>query len=85
MTEKQRLHVLVDDLPRGEVHAALRFMEYLREPKTEPILKALRDAAKDDEPLTEDDLAAIEEAREDVARGRLMSHEEVRRRILGDR
>jgi hypothetical protein len=84
MTEKQRLHGLVEDLPRGEVHVALRFMEYLRESEAEPVLKALRDAAEDDEPLTEDDLAAIKDAGEDVARGRLTPHEEVRRRFLGD-
>ena len=47
------------------------------------LVDALRDAPVDDEPLTEEDLAALEEAWEDVAHGRLISHEEIRRRFLG--
>jgi len=30
MTDRERLHSLVEDLPEEEVHAALRFVEYLR-------------------------------------------------------
>jgi hypothetical protein len=30
MTERERLRALVEDLPEDEVHAALRFVEYLR-------------------------------------------------------
>lgn len=84
MTEKQRLHALVDDLPEGKVHAALHLLEHLQESETDPVLAALRDAPIDDEPLTEEDLAALREAQEDVAHDRLISHEEVRRRFLGD-
>lgn len=50
----------------------------------DPVLKALRDAPPDDEPLTEEDIAALEEAYEDLAQGRVFSHEEVRRQLLGD-
>jgi len=32
MTERERLHALVDELPEDEVHTALRFMEFLRNP-----------------------------------------------------
>lgn len=48
------------------------------------LVDALRDAPMDDEPLTEEDLAALEEAWEDVAQGRLISHGEIRRRFLSD-
>jgi hypothetical protein len=44
MTEKERLHALVEDLPEGEVHAALRFVEFLRS-STPP----------EDQPVTEED------------------------------
>jgi hypothetical protein len=30
MTDRERLLALIDDLPENEVHAALRFVEYLR-------------------------------------------------------
>jgi hypothetical protein len=46
------------------------------------LVAALREAHMDDEPLTEEDLKALEQAREDVAQGRLISHAEIRRRFL---
>jgi hypothetical protein len=82
MTERERLRALVDGLPEQEVHVALRFVEYLRETEEDPVLKALREAPLDDEPVTEEDLKALEEAWEDVRQGRVVSHEEVRRRVL---
>jgi predicted transcriptional regulator len=81
MTERERLHALVDDLPEEKVHAVLRLVEYLRNPEEDPVLRALRDAPPDDEPITQEDLAAIEEAEEDVRQGRLIPHEEVCRRL----
>jgi len=63
MTERERLHAMVDDLPEDE-----------------PVLKALREAPFDDEPLTDEDLAALREAEEDEIHGRLVPHEEIRRR-----
>jgi hypothetical protein len=41
----------------------------------------LRDAPWDDEPLTEEELKAIREAREDVRAGRVISNEELRREL----
>ena len=82
MTDRERLHDLVEDLPESEVHAALRFVEYLRHSEDDPVLAALRNAPPDDEPLTEEDVAALEEAYEDLAQGRVVSHEEARRRLL---
>jgi hypothetical protein len=48
-----------------------------------PLFEALRNAPIDDEPETEEERAAIEEAIEDERAGRLIPHEEVRRRWLG--
>jgi hypothetical protein len=84
MTDRERLRSLVEDLPEEEVHAALRFVEYLRDSEEDPVLKTLRNAPPDDEPVTEEDHAALEEAWEDVRQGRLTAHKEVRRRVLGD-
>jgi hypothetical protein len=84
MTERERLRAMVDDLPEHEVHVALRFVEYLQAADEDPVLKALREAPPDDEPVTEGDLQALDEAWEDVRQGRLISNEEVRRRLLGE-
>jgi hypothetical protein len=84
MTDRERLRALVDDLPEKKVYVALRFVENLQESEPDPVLVALRDAPVDDEPLTDEDLTALAESREDVARGRLTSDEEIRQRFLGD-
>lgn len=34
MSDRERLRVLIEDLPENEVHAALRFVEYLRRSAT---------------------------------------------------
>ena len=58
MTVKEELHRLVDELPESHSEELRRFLEDLRQTEI------------DDEPLTEDDLAAIERGEEDVRLGR---------------
>jgi len=82
MTEKERLHTLVEDLPEPEVHAALRFVEYLRREASDPVDRALREAPFDDEPLTAEDLEELEAAERDRQEGRVVSHDEARRQLL---
>ncbi len=43
-----------------------------------PAIVALRNAPIDDEPETEEERAAVEEAKEDVRQGRVVSHPAVR-------
>ncbi len=57
-------------------------MKDLEQTSEDRVARALQDAPLDDEPLTEEDLAALAEAYEDLKKGRVVSHEEVRRRIL---
>ena len=78
MEKRQALHTLVDELPEPELPAAKRFLEYLRQ-AADPLQAALDSAPVDDEPLTEDDRAAIREGFGDQARGETVSHEEVKR------
>lgn len=85
MTEKERLHSLVDKLPEPEVHAALRFVEYLRREAADPVARALSEAPYDDEPMTADDLAELDAAELDRQAGRVVSHDEARRELLRDR
>jgi predicted transcriptional regulator len=47
-----------------------------------PALEAIERAPPDDEPVTPEDEAALEEALADVREGRTVSHDEVRRRRL---
>ena len=44
-------------------------------------VQALRNAPEDDEPLTEEDLKAIEEAEEDIRQGRVKPWEQVKREL----
>lgn len=84
MTEKERLHSLVDDLPEPEVHAALRFVEYLRQEASDPVTRALLEAPLEDEPLTAEDLAELEAGEHDRREGHVISHDDARRALLRD-
>ena len=69
MSTKDTLRRLVDELPASEVDAAKRYLEYLRD-TTHPLLRKLLEAPEDEEELTEEQLAAFREAREDLKAGR---------------
>ncbi len=84
MTEKERLHTLVDQLPEPDLHAALRFVEYLRQEASDPVLRALHEAPIDDEPLTAEDLADLEAAERDWQEGCVIPHDQARRELLGE-
>jgi len=77
MTSKEELHRLVDELPESELHGAKRFLEYLRN-MGDPMMQALMEAPEDDEPETEEERAAVAEAYEDIAAGRVVTMEEIR-------
>lgn len=79
MEDRRALHTLVDELPEPELQAARRFLEFLRQQPSDSLRLALDAAPLDDEPATDDDLAAIREGFGDQARGETSSHEEVKR------
>lgn len=83
MTERDRLHTLVDTLPEDELHVALRFLEFLETDGPASPLWSVKEAPVDDEPMTAEDEQALAEAERDVAEGRVVSHAEARRRLLG--
>jgi CHAD domain-containing protein len=74
---KDRLHELVDALPESRVEAANRLLECLVSKECDPVMLAFLNAPEDDEPLTEEDLQAIEEAEEDIRQGRTRPLDEV--------
>lgn len=85
MGSRQALHLLVDELPDAELVAAKSFLEYLRFRSKDPLQLFLDGALLDDEPLTEEDLAAIQEGLAEKARGEVVSDEEAERLLLGSK
>ncbi len=77
MIDKEKLHRLIDELPERELLPAERFLEYLRDRGVDPLLKALANAPIDDEPETEEERAAVEEAKAEIARGEVLTWDEV--------
>lgn len=78
---REELHRIVDELPEQELSAAGRFLQYLYNLGSDPVLKALLEAPWDDEPETPEEMAAVHEARQQLARGEVLSDEEVWRRL----
>jgi len=77
MLPKERLHELVERLPAEECHAAERYLTYLQE-QGDPLLRRLLQAPLDDEAESEDERAAVEEARQDLQGGRVHALSDVR-------
>ena len=50
-------------------------------PPEDPVLKAAREAPLDDEPVTPEEEAALEESHREVAAGKVISHAELKRKL----
>ena len=74
---KERLHLLVDALPAGELQAAERYLEFLSG-HGHPFVRALLDAPESAEPLSEGDREALDEGRRALEAGDTVSDEELR-------
>ena len=85
MTEKDRLHDLVDRLPASEIQSAMRYLEFLLDQGEDAVARALLNAPDDDEALEEEDLQALREALADLGAGRAHPHSDVRAEVLKDR
>lgn len=64
-TTRERLHEMLDALPENRLVDA----EAALEPLVDPVLLAFLNAPEDDESTTEEDLAALAEARVEYERG----------------
>ncbi|MBI4505785.1 MAG: hypothetical protein HY691_09645 [Chloroflexi bacterium] len=80
-TAREHLHRLVDELPDGELHAAARFLEYLHDLGSDPLMRLLDEAPEDDEPLTPEEEAALAEGEEAYRRGDYRPWEAVREEL----
>ena len=84
ITTREQLHRLVDELPESEIGTAQRVLEALAALHDDPFLKMLAAAPEDDEPLTADEAALIEEGRQQLRRGEGRTLEEAQRELLGE-
>jgi hypothetical protein len=72
MIARDDLHTILDSIPEDRLDAAREALAAL----ADPVLLALLNAPEDDEPLTEEDLQALEEARADREAGRTITLDE---------
>ena len=78
MADRQELHTLVDHVRESDIASAKQYLRTL----VDPFELALLMAEPDDEPLTETERTALEEAEMRRQNGeRLLSHEEVLREL----
>ena len=76
-TTRDALHRLVDELPKRELSAAWRYLEYLRN-MGDPVLRAFLEAPEDDEPETEEERVSADEAWQEYQRGEAISADEAK-------
>ena len=65
-----------EDLPEDEIQAAARYLQCLRD-RRDPVLAALLNAPKDDEPETDHERQAVAEAMADLEAGRVLTSAEI--------
>jgi hypothetical protein len=76
---RDRLHELIDALAEDDIDIAGRLLTALVD--DDPVGLSLALAPIDDEPLTDEDVAAIREGEAAIARGEVISHAELKREL----
>lgn len=77
MTAKQLLRERIETLSEREAERTLRLLDDIRDPLT----VLLDNAPIDDEPVTEEEERAVQEARDEIARGETISLEQLKREL----
>ena len=77
---RKRLHQLIEELPEDEIRAAERYLEFLSASQ-DPLIQALESAPEEDEPITDEEREAVEEAERAFAGGDVVSDAHVRARL----
>ena len=81
MTTREELHRLIDELPEREMHAARRFLEYMRN-MGDTVLRSLMEALDDAEPTTPEEDIRVNEAWQEYLRGEAISAEEAKQEFI---
>lgn len=77
VTVREKLHQLVDELPEEELDAALQAIESRAD---DPLIRRLENVAAEDEEISAEEEAAVQEARDELTAGApLVSHDEIKR------
>jgi hypothetical protein len=76
MSDRQDLHELIDHIPASDVPAARKFLRAMIE---DPVEASILAAPLDDEPVTAEDIEALDEARASLDRGEGIAHEDIMR------
>jgi len=76
-TAKEKLQQKIQLINEFEAVEALDIIEYLEQKRFKEMSEVLKNAPEVDEPLTEEEIKALEEVDEDVKAGRTLSYEEV--------
>ena len=71
--QKQHAHELVERLDAGQLNAVVRLLEVM----TNPVARALANAPIEEEPISEEEIKALDEAREWVKHNKPIPHEQV--------
>ena len=71
MSTREALHRLIAGLPDHEVETAWRLLDSLCA-RVDPLLHAFMNAPEDDEPLTPDEVVAIEDGKSEIVRGEVI-------------
>lgn len=80
MTAKEKLRMTVDDLSEAEAQDALGFI-VRRRGQRDALAELLERAPLDDELTTPDEDESAREARAGIARGEVLSADEIRRQV----
>ena len=77
---RAEIQLLVEELPDKELYGVKRFLAYLRN-TSDPLTQKLLESSYTDEHLTEEEAKAVDEAWDAVARGDVLSDEELGRQL----
>lgn len=76
LNEKQQAHTLIERLDSTQISTAVRFLEFML---LDPLARSLATAPIDDEPVSPEEAAALDQARASLDRGEGIPHEEILR------
>jgi hypothetical protein len=72
-TDKQHAHQLLDQLNGGQLAAVVHLLEVM----TDPVVRAIANAPVDEEPLTAEEIQALDKSREWLKHNQGIPHEQV--------
>lgn len=74
---REHVHALVDQLDAGQLAAVEQLLEVMA--SSDPVARSLANAPVDDEPISSEEAAALDEAHAAIARGEGIPHDEILR------